>query len=493
MEMKTPGNNIDQALSHAALLCAQGNLKMAEAQCRQLLIQQPGNGHLMYLLAMTLQKAGRNQEALEWMERASAFQPHSGLVHEGLGFVKSSLGQHSEAAAHYRHAMALGCKKAGTYYSLGQILYRMGRVEESQGCFHAASELDPGDKAVWNNLGKCLADMGRLEEALSAYDRALQLDPGYALAGYGRALVYLARGNFASGFAGYNQWRHHGIPSRIFAQPAWHGEEIPGQTLFLHAEQGFGDAIQHARFLPEARRRVGRLVLECRPELKTLFMQASLADEVIAYGETPPAFDLWASQISLPGLLNVTLESLPNRVPYLKWQDDPGDNARNRNPERKTLRVGLAWSGNPSHHQDASRSITLQNLEPLKDIPGVRYISLQKPVPARDIRVFQDWPTMEDAGSNLPDFLASARLVAGLDLVVTVDTAMAHLAGALGKPVWTLLPAAADWRWQTRRTDSPWYPTMRLFRQHRGGDWHAVVDSVVGALKKFAQNHGSGI
>jgi hypothetical protein len=261
--------------------------------------------------------------------------------------------------------------------------------------------------------------------------------------------------------------------------------------LFLHAEQGFGDALQDVRFIPPARARAGaaRVILECRPELKTLFVHSGCADVVIAYGEAIPAFDCWTSLISLPGLLDLTLPAISGHTPYLQASAGPPL------PPAPTghRKVGLVWAGNPTHHNDAARSLSLAELAPLFQVPEVMFYSLQKPVPARDEADFRSAPNLVDLGGRLGDFLATAAVVAQLDLVIAVDTAVAHLAGALGKPIWTLLPFSPDWRWFLDRPDTPWYPTMRLFRQPQRGQWAPVLHQVAEALAGFTPPPGGAV
>ena len=443
----------------------------AEGVCRSLMRQNPRDSQLLFLLGMILQSTGRSLEARQHLEAAAVSHPQSARIFNALGFVHLHMKNPAGAAACYDRAIELGLREANTYYSLGNACHQLGQPERAVRLFQAATALNPQDTASWNNLGKCWQDLNRLEESLAAYDRALALDPHYTLARYGRALSLLTAGRWAEGFREYNQSRSHGIKPRQFPQPAWQGEPIPGQTLFLHAEQGFGDAIQYARFLPAARALAGTVILECRPELKPLFTHSSIADTVIAFGEPIPAFDFWASQVSLPGILGVSPTTIPNCVPYLKT---PSNHAPQMATGRK-LKVGLAWAGNPSHHNDAARSARLSDFLPLLAVPDATFYSLQCPVPEGDEADFRSLSGVMDLGQGFHEFLATAAAVTEMDLVITVDTAIAHLAGALAKPVWTLLPLAPDWRWMLEREDTPWYPTMRLFRQTRRSEWGPVM------------------
>ena len=472
------GDLFQQNLKQAFDLHNSGRHVEAEAICRTLLDEDPHDGQLLFLQGMVLQKLGRSGEALSCLDRAAALHPHSARIFNALGFVQQHLKKHAAAAESYSRAITLGMQAADTHYSLGNACHQLGELERAAACFHTAVTLDPRDTASWNNLGKCLNELNRLEESLAAYDQAIAVDPHYSLARYGRALTLLAAGRWPEGFREYNQWRSHGITPRQFPRPHWLGEMIPGQTLFLHAEQGFGDAIQYARFVPAARQRAARVILECRPELKTLFSQAGIADEIIAYGEEVPPFDCFTSHASLPGIFGIEPGTLPNQVPYLKAAPTSGSAPL----PSECLKVGLAWAGNPTHHNDAARSLRLEELKPLLQVPGVTFYNLQKPVPAGDETSFRSWPGLVDPSPDFTDFLATAGVVAKMDLVITVDTAIAHLAGALARPVWTLLPFASDWRWLMNRQDTPWYPTMRLFRQPQRNQWSQVITQVARAL-----------
>jgi hypothetical protein len=303
------------------------------------------------------------------------------------------------------------------------------------------------------------------------------LDPGYLIALQGRAIALLTAGRLAEGYRDYeSRWRT--IARRNFAMPEWNGQTIAGKTLFLHAEQGYGDGIQSARYAKLARRRCGCVILECRPELKTLFAHSGVADQVIAFGEEIPPADFVISVISLPGLLGFTLENIPGQTPYLKA---PPAAQPLGAPDGK-LKVGLTWAGSPTHCDDANRSISLALLAPLLAARGVSFYGLQVPVPQRDAAAMKDFPNLKDLG-GFKDYLATASAMKEMDLVISVDTSVAHLAGALAKPVWTMVQFAPDWRWFAQFGErTPWYPTMRLFRQHRRGDWQAVIALVAAEL-----------
>lgn len=472
-----------QALKRAFDAHNAGRHGEAEALCRSLVQAGLADPQLFFLLGMVLHKTGRAIEAAQWLERAALAQPDSARIFSGLGCVRQKLGDPIRAAKNFSRAAELEPQQANYFYSLGNVVYQLGELEPAAAAFQRAVALNPRDAESWNNLGKCLKELNRVDESIVAYDQALALNPGYLLALQGRSISLLTAGRLAEGLRDY-ELRWLTLKPRQFSQPRWAGQKIPGQTLFLHAEQGFGDGIQSARYARLARERCGRVILECRPELKTLFADSGVADEVIAFGEKTPPCDFYTSVISLPGLLGITLENIPGHAPYLK-APPPRELPP---PPAGNFRVGLAWAGSPTHKDDAARSLKLEMLAPVLAVPGVTFYSLQMPVPKCDEEAIKKFPNLVELG-GFTDYRATASAVMALDLIISVDTSMAHLAGALGKPVWTLIQFAPDWRWfQQFGEQTPWYPTMRLFRQPRRGGWPAVINRVAAELP--AQNRG---
>jgi len=467
-----------QVLKKAFAAHNAGRHEEAEVFCRKLVQAGLEDAQLFFLLGMVLHKTGRGAEAVQWLERAAPLQPHDARIFSGLGCVWQKLGDPAKAAGQFARAAELEPQQANHFYSLGNVVYQIGELEQATAAFQRAVELNPRDAESWNNLGKCLKELNRVDESIAAYDRALALQPDYLLARQGRSISLLTAGRLAEGFRDY-ELRWLTPRPREFSVPRWAGQPVPGRTLFLHAEQGFGDGIQSARYARLARERCGCVILECRPELKTLFQHSGVADEVIAFGEAIPPCDFYTSVISLPGLLGITLENIPSHTPYL--QAPP---TRELPAGSGNLRVGLAWAGSPTHNDDAARSLPLAMLAPVFAVAGVTFYNLQMPVPKRDEPEMKKIPNLVDPG-GFKDYLATASAVAAMDLVISVDTSVAHLAGALGKPVWTLIQFAPDWRWfQQFGEQTPWYPTMRLFRQPRRGDWLSVIARVATELSR---------
>jgi len=450
-----------------------------EALCRTLVKAGMIDGRLFFLLGMALHQTGRETGAVSWLERAAELQPDSARVFCGLGNTWMKLGDASKAAGYFARATELEPSKADHFYCLGNAVYQLDELERATAAFRRAVELNPEDFESWNNLGKCLKEMNCVNESIAAYDRAVRLNPGYMQALQGRAIALLTAGRLAEGCRDY-EFRWHTLKRRQFALLRWDGRPIPGKTLFLHAEQGFGDGLHSSRYAKIARERCGRVILECRPELKSLFVHSGVADQVIAYGEAIPPADYYASVISLPGLLGLTLDHLPGQTPYLKAASVkplPG-------ADQGKLKVGLVWAGSPTHCDDVNRSLSLAMLAPVLAEREVSFYSVQLPIPARDIATLKQFPNLTVL-SGFDDYLATASMVAALDLVISVDTSVAHLAGALNQPVWTMIQFAQDWRWFTQFGDrTPWYPTMRLFRQPRRGDWPGVIADVAAALHR---------
>jgi hypothetical protein len=303
-------------------------------------------------------------------------------------------------------------------------------------------------------------------------------------------MALLSRGEFPEGWQEYEwRWKCKDFPAhlRIFTQPRWDRSPLEGRTILLHTEQGFGDAIQFIRYLPQVKQWGGKIQIACRAELVRLFQANSQGCQILAPGEPLPSFDVYSPFLSLPRIFATTLDNIPSVVPYLHAEADDAKKWQHRLADHSsTTNVGLVWAGNAAHQNDRNRSITLAKFAPLAQVPNVRFFSLQKGSPAAQSKSLPAGMMLTDWTEELNDFSDTAALIANLHLVIAVDTAAVHLAGALGKPVWTLLPFVADWRWMLEREDTPWYPTMRLFRQTSEGDWKGVIDRVAHSLSEFA-------
>lgn len=481
-ETEPPGASFDQSLKLAFELHNAGRATEAEALCRVLEKIRPGDSQLLFLLGMILHKKNHDTEAVRYLSLAAQQQPDSARIFKGLGCALQGLKDHVRAVGAFERAIELQPQSADSYYNLGKSCYQLERVERAHRLFERAVEIDPRDYNSWNNLGKCRKELNRLAESIEAYNRAVEIAPDYALARYGRALSLLAAGKLTEGFQEF-EWRWRAISPRQLAQPMWDGTNAPDKTLFIHAEQGFGDAVQMVRFTALVRKRVGRIILECRPELARLFQYSDCADVVLPYGSMNQPFDYFIPMMSLPRALGITRDNIPGEMPYLRTPQ----RELNRGAATDNLKVGIAWAGNPNHPQDAARSIPLQLLSPLLQVAGVTFYSLQHSVPSQDHALLVTLPNV--ACVSCQDFLDTGSIIQEMDVVITVDSAVAHLAGALGRPVWTLLQHSPDWRWFLDRNDSPWYPSMRLFRQPKRNDWTHPIERAAESLDALASSN----
>ena len=452
----------------------------AEAAFLQATARDPDFVEAHYQLGNLLRETQRPAEAEPSYRRVLELRPTHHQAHNNLGATVGELNRFEEAAGHFRRAIEIKPDYAEACSNLGHALRAVGQAHGAEVACRRALAIAPRFATAHLNLGLALQDMGRLDAALDAFRQSVACDPGYAKAIASEGMLHLLRGELAAGWEKYEaRWRIGDLPPRNFAQPQWRGEAIEGKTILLHAEQGFGDAIQFLRYVPRVLARGARVVLEvARPLLPLASRISGIA--VVARGDPLPAFDTHCPLLSLPLAFATTLESIPTATPYLTVAPERAAHWRTR-VGGPGLKVGLAWAGSAVHRNDQNRSIALDRLAPLLEVEGVRWFSLQVGPHAADLAARQR-PTIVDLAAELTDFGETAAAIAALDLVICADTAVAHLAGALGKPVWVMLPFAPDWRWLIGRDDSPWYPSMRLFRQQRAGDWHGVAARVRAAL-----------
>jgi hypothetical protein len=366
---------------------------------------------------------------------------------------------------------------------LGNALQDKGQLNDGIAAHNRALHLNPNYAEVHNNLGNALGAAGRFEEAVASLRRAIELKPDFAIAHFSLANMLLLQGDFDRGWPEY-EWRRSlpGLNRREFVQPRWDGTALNGRTILLHAEQGIGDTIQLIRYVNTASVRGGKIVVECQPELVRLFQTLSGVDQVVALNQPLPDFDIHCPMFSLPPILKTNLETIPATVPYLKADENLCLRWAACMAPFGERNVGIVWAGSPGHKNDRNRSFSLSQLSPFARIPGITFHSLQKGDAARQASTSPEGMKLIDRSAELSDFAETAALIANLDLVIAADTAAAHLAGALAKPVWVLLPFVPDWRWMLDRPDNPWYPTMRLFRQKSFGDWTEVIERVAQAL-----------
>jgi tetratricopeptide (TPR) repeat protein len=451
---------------------------------------KPNHVDSHYNKGSILRKLGRHEEALECFDRTLRLKPDYVRAHNNRGVTLEALGDADEAIASYDRALALDPKFGDALNNRANALQRAGRHEEALASYDRALEVNPSHAEVLNNRGSALAALGRYAEALESCIRSTTINPLYANAQWNESLLRLRMGDFAGGWEKYEwRWkRPEGLKKvRTLSKPRWYGDEpVAGKTVLLYVEQGFGDTIQFARYAKLLVERGAKVILEVQPVLKSLLLNLGDGINVIAIGEDLPPFDLQCPLLSAPLAFRTDLTSIPADVPYLSVPDERVEQWSNRLPPRQGIRAGIVWSGNATHADDQNRSIALSRLAPLFDVPGFQFVSLQKGVRDADAEILAADPRIADLARHIDDFSDTAAAVAAVDLVISVDTSVAHLAGALGKPVWVLLPFCPDWRWLLDRSDSPWYPSARLFRQPRMRDWDSVIEEVQQALLQRA-------
>jgi tetratricopeptide (TPR) repeat protein len=435
-----------------------------------------------------LHALGRLDEALESFERALSRQPDNVQALTNRGVVLHDLARYGEALAAHDEAVAARPDDAAALDNRAVTLHKLRRLEDALASHDLAIAARPDYAEAWVNRGITLYDLRRFNEALASYDRAIALRADYADAHFLKGLASLVTGDLARGWAGY-EWRHKAPVARLTPRerprPLWLGDvDLAGKTILLHSEQGFGDSIQFCRYVPLVAARGARVVLEVEQPLRGLMQGLPGVTEIVAKGDTLPDYELHCPLPSLPLAFATRLETIPANGPYLHAPDRAVAQWSLRLGTARGLRIGLAWAGNPNHVRDRERSMQLDHLLPLLDIDA-SFVSLQKQLRAGEAELLSR-AGIRDVGDELHDFTDTAALIAQLDLVIAVDTGVAHLAGSLGKPVWVLVTHAPDWRWLLDRDDSPWYPTMRLFRQGDGRDWADVIARVRAALTAFA-------
>ena len=426
-------------------------------------------------------------EDLTVCQQAIQQLPASAQAHCNLGIVLHKQGKIEDAIACYEQALSLKPDFAEALNNLGKAFEESGKMAEAIDCYRRAIELKPGYINPLTSLASALHDRGEFADAVTCYSQAVKFNVANPEAHLNLGLVLLLSGDFQRGFCEYEwrllvkekQFRRHN-----FIQPLWDGKDLEGKTILLCPEQGLGDAIQFIRYADLLKQQGGRVIVWCLPQLQRLFAQVAGIDALIINPEDAPDFQVRAQLMSLPHLLGTTLETIPAKVPYLA---PPPGWEFTLNPTTN-LKVGIVWSGNSQYSQNKVRSLPLNLLTKLLDIPGADFYSLQKEMTADDRALLEQMP-VTDLSSYLHDFADTAAAISALDLVISVDTCVAHLAGALGKPVWILLCFVPDWRWMLQREDSPWYPTARLFRQSTAGDWEGVLDRAALALRERIGHH----
>jgi tetratricopeptide (TPR) repeat protein len=516
-----------RALREARAMRERDDLESAREACLEILRERPGDAGAMALLAAIAADQRQFANGMQWARRALAAQADCAPAHFAMGRLFESEQRWTAAEASYREVVRIDPANAKAQTNLGSALHVQGRIDEAVACYRKALQLEPGQPTALRNfallaggpqelreardgfdrhliahpndapahcqIGHLHSHLGDHQAALAAYERAVALEPEAPEVRLALAQLLLLLGDFEQGWREYEwRWRIPDLNEAMvrFAQPRWDGRPLDG-TLLVHSEPGFGDMFQFVRYVTLAARRCTRVVVECKPALARLIADVEGVCRVVHEGEELPAFDAQLPPIAFPYTFGTTITTVPWQGPYIK-----PDAARVREwsmrvaaSNARSLKVGLVWTGNASNLSVRHRRVTLQTLAPFARVPEATFFSLQKggesarpgAVPAG--MHFVDWT------AEIRDFSDTAALISLLDLVISVDTSVAHLAGAMGQAVWVILPHSPEWRWLLERDDSPWYPTMRLFRQQEEGDWDGLVARVSDALAAWADGN----
>lgn len=484
-----PGQSLRQCLAEGMVHQRDGNYPAALLAYRKVLEMDPRQLDAWCNMGSVLRELGRREEAWSACERALEIDPDSTATLCNLGSLKGDAGDFQGALELLQRVVRAQPDHFLAHLQLGWVLFGLDRLAESLAADDRAVALGPTVAAAHLNRGYTLMKLGRLPEAEAAIMRSLELDPGLALGHWNLAFVRLLDGRFDEAWPHY-AWRwkiRESLPSqRHFTQPLWEGEPLEGRTILIWAEQGFGDTIQFVRYLPQVKRLGARVLLQVQPALVALMGTCPGADLVLDERQPAPAFDVHLPILSLPQVLRSTLADLPAEVPYLACPDAsmyaPKSSLVEAVRSDGRTRIGLAWHGNPNQKDNRTRSLDPALLAPLATLPGVSWFNLQKYAPGVEPRPLPSAFKAQELDPLLETFADTAYALEHMDLVISVDTAVAHLAGALGRPALVLLSFSPDWRWLMRGEDCPWYPTFRLYRQPCPGDWPSVIQKVLSDL-----------
>jgi Flp pilus assembly protein TadD len=469
------------SLETAFRLHGAGRLAEASSIYRAILQRQPDHPSALHYLGVAEAASGKFDAAQSFMERSLRVAPRNLQFIENYASLLVQTGNCDAAIPVCQRGLALNPANPQLLYVEAVALVRLNRLPEAIAQFDRVLTLQPNNIVALNERGSALAQVRRFEEALASFAKALSFNPQYAEAHFNEALCRLLRGDLARGLEQY-EWRWEIAAARPhkrdFRRPRWTGkEDLAGKSILLHAEQGFGDTIQFCRYVPLVAARSGRVILEVQQQLRGLMQLSFEQTTIVAKGDPLPDFDMHCPLVSLPLAFGTRNETIPSDIPYLR-----APSPARIDKKQSGLRIGLVWSGSTTNLNGRNRSMSLTTLLPLLKL-NATFVSLQKDVGADDAKVLAAHGELLHVGSPLVDFTDTAERIADLDLVISIDTSVAHLAGAMGKPVWVFLAFVPDWRWFLDRDDNPWYPSARLFRQDNSRAWDGVVARVAAALE----------
>ena len=478
----------DYHMFRGVVLVGMQRYEEAVSAFRHVTILRPGDAQAYNNIANAQRTMGQLEEAIATYRTALEIQPEFPEAYSNLSATLKESGRFDEAIDAANQAIAQRPSYSGAHCNLGTALKAKGELDRAMAAYRQSVAIDPNYADGYYNIANLHKERGELNEAADAYAQALSLRPDFASARWNLSLVKLLRDDPDAWEAYEARWLVAPTPmNRGYAQPLWEGDDLAGRTILLHAEQGLGDTIQFIRYAPMVKEKGGTIVVLCQTELKRLLSGQLGIERVVSDDASAQPFDVHCPILSLPRVFRTTPETIPANVPYLTADANLVEQWRQRMSNQPAgLKVGLVWAGRPQNRGDAQRSLELASLAPLAQVEGVELYSLQKGDASAQAKSGLAGMRMTDWAAELSDFADTAALLANLDLVISVDTAVAHLAGAMAKEVWTLIPFAPDWRWKLGRSDSPWYPTMRLFRQERWGDWNSVIEQVAAGLREKA-------
>jgi len=448
-------------------------------------------------LADTERRAERFEDGARLADEAARINPGFAEAYFTAGLCYNELGESAVAIDRYRTALSLRSEYAEAHYNLARCLRHVQKYDEAIAEFERALQIKPDLVEAHNALGALYQEIVEVDKAIQCYNRAIELCPTHVSAHWNRALTRLTIGDYDLGFTDF-EWRYQlaHAPVEYPGIACWDGEDLSDTRLFVRSEQGFGDTLQCARFLPALKAAGAHVTLECQPGIGELLRGSALCDVVREANADIPAdpteFDKQVWLMSLPGILGVGFESIPVSSQYLKVPDADYESWRTildavRRRSQSRVLAGIVWAGSRKNANDHLRSMLLADMQPLADVDGVTLVSLQQGPPVLQLPNWKGSKPLSVPSPAVRTFVDTAAMIMSLDVVITVDTVVAHIAGALGRPVWTLIPYGPDWRWSINRDDTPWYPSMRLFRQPKPGDWGTVIASVQAALSELGR------
>jgi Tfp pilus assembly protein PilF len=480
-------HDLDAQYKQANALLQRGEVEEAIASYEKVIAVQPGHAAALNNLGCAWLRVGRVEKAIEFFQRAITARPDYAQAFSNLGDAWLKMGEAAKAEANCRRALEIEPNRVDAHSNLGNALREVGRIDEAVQEYRQALAYDSRNPDLLNNLGNALIALREYERAEECFRHALSAQPENGPAHWYLALLRLLTGDYERGFELY-EWRRK-VPGlgagAALTQPLWDGSPLNGRRILIHFEQAFGDVIQCARYVPKVAERGGQVVLAVPMELYRLMLSLPSVEKVIKLSDPLPSFDVHCPIMSLPFVFRTRLDTIPANVPYLSCDQALKQKWGACVPKDDRVKVGVAWSGR--RRPDPLRAVPPGELLPLTNVQGCWFCSVQKSLVGSATEL-----PLADFSHNLHDFAETAALIGNLDVIITIDTGVAHLAGAMGKPVWLLLKDVPDWRWLLDRADSPWYPTMKLFRQSVRGSWKEPIDQIVAELRALVDRQSRG-